>query len=137
MPVKHFAGACYDAARRIGGRVVQVQAAYKHERVCANFHEALLTLGYQSEKVRVVCNAHYPMVAFASPAAYEGDLRLQFVDCAELAEALRGEFAILSSRDVHEAISSDAIKQLGKAELREMRFWKAHRIGELVFNYWD
>ena len=135
VPVTRFTTACHTAARQARGRVNQVRAAY--EQVTPNFHEALVSLRDGDETVRVLCNAHYPIVAFTSPAAHEGDVRLQFVDCPQLAGALSGEFSIVSAQDACAGISSAAVAQLGEAELDQMRYWNPQRIGDMIFNYWD
>ena len=135
VPVKRFTEACHAAARQVRGRVQQVRAAY--EQVTPNFHEALVSLRDGSETVRVLCNAHHTIVAFASPAAREGDVRLRFVDCPELAGVLSGEFSILSTQEAGAGVSSDVVAQLGETELEQMRYWNPQRIGDVIFNYWD
>jgi len=133
--VKWFETACHAAVRRAKGRVQKVRAAY--EQVTPNFHEALVSLPNGADTVRVLCNAHHPIVAFAAPATHEGDVRLQFLDCPQLAGALSDEFCILSAQDACAGISSDLVAQMGEAELSQMRYWRPHRIGDVIFNYWD
>ena len=135
VPVKRFTSACHTAARQARARVHHVRGAY--EQVMRSFHEAKLTLRDGTETVRVLCNAHYPIVAFASPAAQEWDVRVQFVECPLLAEHLSGEFTILSVQDACAGVSPAAIAQLGEAELDQMRYWNPQRIGDVIFNYWD
>ena len=135
VPVKRFTAVCHAAARQVGGRVQQVRAAY--EQVTPNFHEALMTLRHGTETVRVLCNAQYPIVAFTTPAANEGDVRLEFVDCPELAEALRAEFSIITRQDACAGVADELVAQLGDAELHQMRYWRPQRIGDVIFNYWD
>jgi hypothetical protein len=135
VPVKRFTTACHTAARQARGQVQQVRAAY--EQVTPNVHEALVTLRNASETVRVLCNAHHPIVAFTSPATREGDVRLRFVDCPELAAVLSSEFNILTSQEAGAGVSSDVVAQLGEAELEQMRYWSPRRIGDVIFNYWD
>jgi len=135
VAAKQFASACYAAARHVGGRVHQVRAAC--ERVTSNFHEALMTLRDSPRTVRVLCNAHYPIVAFTPPAAYEGDVRLEFMDCPELAAALRVEYAVITKQEACTGVADELVAHLGEPELHQMRYWRPLRIGDVIFNYWD
>jgi len=135
VPVKRFMSACYAAARQVAGRVQQVRAAY--ERVTPNFHEALITLRDRPDIVRLLCNAHYPIVAFATPAAHDGDMRLEFSDCPELAAALSAEFSIITRQEACAGVADELVAELGEAELHQMRYWRPQRIGDVIFNYWD
>lgn len=135
VPVKRFTEACHAAARQVGGRVHQVRAAY--EQVTSNFHEALMTLRHGTETVRVLCNAHHPIVAFTRPAANGAAVRLEFLDCPELADVMREEFALMSRAEACAGVSDELVAQLGDAELQQMRYWKPQRVGDVVFNYWD
>lgn len=135
VPVERFVAACHAAARQVAGRVHQVRAAY--EQGTLNFHEALMSLRDRPEMIRVLCNAHYPIVAFAAPPAYEGDARLEFVDCPELAEGLHGEFSMIARQDACAGVADSGIAQLGDDELDQMRYWQPQRIGDVIFNDWD
>ncbi len=96
-----------------------------------------MTLRNRPDTVRVLCNAHYPIAAFATPPAYEGDARLEFVDCPELAEALRAEFSVITRQDACAGVADELIAQLSDDELHQMRYWRPQRIGDVIFNYWD
>jgi hypothetical protein len=135
VSVLSFTTACHAAARQLRGRVQHVRDAAG--QVTPNFHEALVSWNDGAEAVRVLCNAHHPMIAFASPTNCEGDTRLDFVDCPEVAGPLRAEFHILSLETVCAGTSPEALVQLGDAELDQMRYWKPQRIGDLIFNFWD
>lgn len=135
VPVARFTAACHAAARQLAGRVHQVKAAY--EQMTPNFHEAFMSLGNPPEMIRVLCNAHNPMVTFAMPPAHEGDARLEFIDCPELADLLRAEFSIITKQDASAGVAEALIEQLGDDELDQMRYWKPQRIGDVIFNYWD
>ena len=130
-----FKQACYEAARRLNGRVHDVRSAF--EQVAANFHEATLSFPDHPEQVRVLCNAHYPIVAFCRPAARPGDVKPEYIDCPELAAQLRGAFTVLNAAEAGAAVSSEWTANLGEAELDQMRYWKPQRIGDVIFNYWD
>ena len=135
VSAEQFATACHSAARSVGGRVHEIRAAY--EEITPNFHQAVLVLRDRPDRVRVVCNAHHPIVAFTALPAYDRETRLRFVDCPELAEALSGEYSIVSGSDACAAVSAELIAELGEAELIQLRYWKPQRIGDVIFNYWD
>ncbi len=135
VPVKRFTAACHAAALQMGATVRQVLAA--NEQASTNFHEAVVSLPHQTEPVRVLCNAHHGVMAFAWPATFEGDLNLRFIDCPEFAEAFASDFHILSAGEASAAASSDLVAQLGETELKQLRYWKPARMGDIVFNYWD
>ncbi|RYD68523.1 MAG: hypothetical protein EOP83_00665 [Verrucomicrobiaceae bacterium] len=102
-----------------------------------NFHEASVSWNDGAGKACVLCNAHHPIVAFASPVAHEGDARIEFVDCPQLATAFGAGFHIMSREEACSAISPEALVQLGEAELVQMRYWNPSTVGDLVFNFWD
>src|SRR5690349_21420782 len=77
---KRFASACHVAARMLNGRVELLQPAYY--RGTPNFHEAILTFGYRQESIRVLCNAHYPVIAFAAFTGSFTSTQLEFVNCS-------------------------------------------------------
>ncbi len=135
VTVKHFTTACHHAARLLNGRVHQVLPAGEKEP--SSFHTALITLRDQSQMIRILCNAQHPLIAFATPAAYEGDVHLEFIDCPELAAALRPEFSILTRQESLADITPESIALLGKNELHELRYWEPQCLGEVVFNFWD
>jgi len=135
VPVKRFTAACHSAAQQVRGHVEFVRAAAGH--VTPNFHEASVSWNDGAGKARVLCNAHHPIVAFASPVTGEGDTRIEFVDCPELASAFDAGFHILNHKEASAAISPEALVQLSEAELVQMRYWDPRTIGDLVFNFWD
>jgi hypothetical protein len=131
---KRFAEACYAAARQIGARVESVQTV--EGQVIHNFHEALITLRYETRRVSVVCNAHFPLVAFASPST-EGDMQFEFVDCPELAAVLSAGFTVLTRQEACAAVTAEATALLSADELKQVHYWRPGCIGEVIFNYWD
>ncbi len=135
VSIKKFKTACHAAARQAKFQLEHVRAV--DGQVSPNFHEAVVTILDGSDKVRVLCNAHHPIVAFASPNSFEGDLQLRFIDCPELAASLNSEFSILRASEASAGLSPDAVAQLGESELALMRYWKPKRIGDVIFNYWD
>lgn len=133
--MQRFTVACHTAARQAGGQTQQITTA--NGPVTPNYHEALITLRHNRPPVRVLCNAHHPIVAFTLPPTSEGSLSLEFADCPPLAEAFAEEFTVLSQQDACAPVTNDMIALLGEDELHEMRYWQPRCIGELIFNFWD
>ena len=133
--VQKFTAACHAAMRQAGGRVQHVRSARDH--VISSFHEALVIPRYSTDGIRVLCNAHYPIVAFATPAERDGDVRLEFIDCPEIADAMRSEFTVVSKAEACAGVADELVGHLSDDELHQMQYWKPQRIGDVVFNYWD
>jgi hypothetical protein len=135
VPLKLFSTACYAAARRVAGKVLAVRPAYQD--VACNFHEARFLFEHDAVSVRALCNAHFPIVAFAEPPLDECDLRLQFIDCPSLGEVFLEEFSVLSKAEACACVTPESVAELGDAEQREFSYWKPQRLGEIIFNCWD
>jgi hypothetical protein len=132
---KQFVTACYAVARIAGAKVEQVRTS--DDAITPNFHEAQLVFHDGSDSVRLICNKHFPVVAFAAPASFEGDANLQFVDCPTVADLLTPLFRVLDKSAAGQLISSEAVAQLDEDELKQIEYWKPRNVGEIVFNYWD
>ena len=122
-------------SRNLPGRIHHVRDATG--QVTPNFHEALVSWNDGAEALRVLCNAHHPIVAFASPTAHEGDTHLDFVNCPPLAGLLDAGFELLTKEEACATIDPQATSELSGSELEQMRYWKPGRVGDVVFNYWD
>ena len=64
-------------------------------------------------------------------------MRLEFMNCPELADALGVEFAILTGHEACAGVADELVAQLGENELHQMRYWRPQRISDVIFNYWD
>jgi hypothetical protein len=135
VSVQKFTAACHAETRQVDGRILEVLPAYNP--VTPNFHQAFIALQHGSQTIRVLCNAHYPLIAFATTAAYQGDAHLEFLDCPALADALSGEFTVIHGHDACAGIVPDLVAALGETELEQMHYWKPQRIGDVIFNHWD
>jgi hypothetical protein len=129
-----FEHACARAARELNGRVDSAREAYQEPT--PNFHETIITLERSPYKIRVVCNAHYPIVAFATPPR-QGEMLLEFVDCPELAERMKGEFTTLSATEAGTAVSTEMLSSLDAGEISQVDHWEPKRVGDVIFNWWD
>jgi len=120
----------YAAAHRSGDRVGPAAAA----GITPNFHRAEVRL--RDRSFTVICNGTFPVVAFVEGPLAMDDLH--FVDVAQFAEHLANfGFDIATAAELDRPIGADDLELLGDYEREEAEFWKATRIGQLVFNWWD
>ena len=127
---KSFARACHAAARVVSGSVERFEAA----GIARNYHRAILR--QRDAAIAVLCNAHFPWVAFAEASE---DLPLRFLADTALAsrikEAMPCEVMSLSSLEAHP--EAELLANLGDVEREQIRYWRPQRIGEIIFNFWD
>lgn len=125
-----FKAVCYEASRQVGGLVLLAESC--DGKVTPNFHRARVS--FRGKVVDVLCNAHYPLVAFAEPLD-GGSVTLTFLDVPELEGPL--VWRILKPVELHEPILAEALSLLSEAERAQVKSWKAKTIGDVVFNFWD
>ena len=132
MDAGAFKTACYEAARRLSGRVRATRAAGP----AANFHTVDLALAGQ--QLTVLCNAHFSLIGFAEPIS-PGQQVFDFVDVPPLAEALKsqGRFEVLTATELDSPVTQESLSLLSPAELQQVQYWKPRTIGQVVFNCWD
>ncbi|TKK90821.1 hypothetical protein FDA94_03385 [Herbidospora galbida] len=125
-----FASACYEAARLVRGKVLEITPPV----VTPNFHTAVMKCGEST--VGVLGRVHLPVVAIAEVPT--GDV--VFVDSPHgLEKALRasGTFRLLTRDELETPIGLIDTSDLDAAERREIAYWKPAILGQLLFNYWD
>ena len=137
LPVNDFAafrGHCYAAARALGGSVRSVEAPVR--AVAANFARAVLE--FPGGPVAILLNAHFPVIAFADPSAENG-APVRFIEAPTLAKVFDGfgTYELWTGPQLEAPVMPEACKQLASAELEQAKYWRARRIGDLVFNFWD
>ncbi|MFO1487176.1 MAG: hypothetical protein U1F65_01745 [Verrucomicrobiota bacterium] len=136
VSIESFELPCQSLVRRLRGGIVYTRRAYAE--VTPNFHEVHVKLSTgESEGISILCNAHFPIVAFAQPVRRPGDLRVRFLDCPYAADDFKKKFTIMTRAEAEAGISPTMILKLGPAELDQMRYWNPTRLGDLVFNFWD
>ena len=131
---KVFKSICYAIARAVGMSVVK----FKPCGPTPNFHLAVLKGRNEKETIAIVCNATFPIVAFAEPPS-EGQCSLTFRDDERLAAAFRlqGGFEVASASDLSAAVRERELSELGPVEREEVRYWRPQTVGEIVFNWFD
>ncbi|MET9227169.1 hypothetical protein [Lentzea sp. NPDC003310] len=130
--VRTFRGACHEAARRTGGRVLEFRLA---DSVTPNFHQALIACGGRT--VAVVCTRDSAVLAVAEPRDAAESGPLTFVEAPELvavlSELLPGVRALTRS-ELTGPFDAAAWPHLSPADIT---YWRPGTPGEALFNYWD
>jgi len=124
-----FKAACQAAARAWGGTVCSFQgSAYPF-----NYHGAVLER--EGTRLSVLCNTHYPLVAFMDPA----DPAPRYVDAPELHRFFREqtEFTPLDTEFLRANPTREHLRDLGPTELQQIDYWRPENLGEIIFNGWD
>jgi hypothetical protein len=128
--VKTFTRACHSAAQLEGGSAEQIQPA-SYPR---NYHSAVLRL--RDGMVAVLCNAHFPWIAFV---AASNDDTHRFLTATALASRFREmmpcEVWDPSLLEGHP--NAESLAQLSTAEREQIRYWRPERLGDIIFNAWD
>lgn len=104
-------------------------------QVTPNFHWAAIQTW--AKPVWILCNAHYPWLAFAETDPQAQPLR--FVSNTSLLDAWASfpEFRVLHLAYLEAAPTRKVIQNLNAAEHRQIESWRPERIGEILFNHWD
>ncbi|MGW6448603.1 hypothetical protein [Lentzea sp. NPDC055074] len=130
--VRDFRGACHEAARRTGGKVVEFRLA---DGVTPNFHQGLVDCG--GRIVAVVCTRDSKVLAGAEPHAVGESGPLTFVDAPELvavlSELLPG-VRVLTRFELDGPFDAAAWPHLSP---NDATYWRPGTLGEALFNYWD
>ncbi|MEL7167979.1 MAG: hypothetical protein AAGN64_01385 [Bacteroidota bacterium] len=144
---KVFRQACHIALRELGGRVLRIVDAYEGGHV-HNFHAGFVEFD-RDRRQAILCNLQASFVCFSSYDAlvFDGShtdrypLRgaPEFEDCPELAATLTRyhPYTILSAELLNTRPTAEHLVHLGKAELKQFRYWKPDRLGDVIFNRWD
>ncbi|WP_067830849.1 hypothetical protein [Actinomadura kijaniata] len=137
MSVREFRRACYTAARRTGGKVVEFRLA---KGVAPNFHQGLIA--YRDRTVAVVCARDLAVLAVAEPriidfaadGAESGPLT--FVEVPALAAALVEEpgLRVLTPSELNGPFDAASWPHVLS---NDITYWKPATLGEALFNYWD
>jgi hypothetical protein len=129
--IRAFTTVCHEVARTVGGKVESVQPA--NAGTPTSFHSAMLVLPSQG-RVRVLCNAYAPILAFAHADDSPGTI--SFIDVPEIAQGWRG-YVALSRAEAEAPSDGDTLSLLADVEVKQAKYWKPHCVGEFVFNFWD
>lgn len=135
--VRDFRRACYVAARRTGGNVVEFRLA---DGVTPNFHQGLIA--YQDHTIALVCTRDSAILAVAEPRTIDcadhgiTSGPLTFVDAPGLVAVLTElpGFHVLSQSELNHPFDAAAWPAVLPSNVR---YWRPRNLGEALFNYWD
>ena len=110
-----------------------------------SFDPDLLSRSYYAATVRtatdhlsVLCNSVYPYLAFVPPNSF-GFTVMEFVEpvsMASLFTRMTG-YQPLNAAWLKSDLRPEILADLGPAELKQLRYWRPRRTGDVIFNYWD
>ena len=141
VPLSTLAAWGHAAARALGATVEGPFPA----AVTPNFHQLALNGNGRTEppwSVAVLCNACYPIVAFARSLS-DGDApdflppdapptRLR-----EVWESFGPRPEVWTRDRLLAPLSPHLVRDLDATELRQFKYWRPETVGDVVFNHWD
>lgn len=129
---KKFKAECYEVARTFESKVDRFE---KPSQICSyRLCVVQMRLSSNSVKVVILCNDAYAMLAFSRTE----EIPFKFVDAPQLGSAFETlGYVVLSKSYLESYPSAETIKNLSPSEMKEYRYWKPTRIGDIIFNWWD
>lgn len=130
--VTAFRAAGYAIAREVGGTVESFTPA----RQTPNFHLLVLDTG---TRTGIACHALLPWLALVQPPLPSSAEPLSFLSCPRLGDRLEQfpPFRLLRHSELVLPLDQADLTALARAELAQIRYWRPHYVGELLFNWWD
>lgn len=136
---RDFRGACYAAARGVGGGIIEIRVA---NSVMPNFHEGIFD--YRGRRVSVTCTRDSAAVLTVSEPRIIDFVRgsldgspLVFLDAPELASAVASFLPgvqVLPASELNGPFKPEAWPHVNADDIK---YWRPGTLGEALFNYWD
>lgn len=132
VDVSLFLATCHHVARAIQG---QVAGSDVRSRPARNFHSA--TIATRDRHINVLCNIHFPLVAFSLGSPDDWDLG--FTDEPRMAVIFSANkvFTVLSAAEASSPFSPEQLQDLAECEQEMVAHWSPKNLGSIVFNRWD
>ncbi|NKY88747.1 hypothetical protein [Nocardia veterana] len=135
--LRAFRRACYAAARRTGGKVIEFRLP---DGVAPNYYQGIIAYG--DRHLAVVALRDSSVLAVAEPHVFDpregaADFGpLTFHDSPELADALAEQpgFEILTSSQLNGPFNPADWPDI---DPDDVKYWKPQTLGEALFNFWD
>ena len=126
-----FKTACYRVAQSLNVQVGE----FRSTDGLPNFYYAEIVVG--QDAIAVLCNMAFPVIGFSSPFEI-GLLPGQYLLHFDLASAFVAEGFECPDASLLEApVSRDDLLALRPEERKDVAYWRPHRIGDVIFNYFD
>lgn len=126
---------CYKVARTIHAKVLEVRDEGEYyENYCLCRMQLREYHKYSSMNVVILRNNPYQMLAFSSTE----ERPFVFLNVPLLQAAFEAlEYEVLSKEYLESDPTEQDIADLSAEELKDYRYWRPNRIGEIIFNQWD
>ncbi len=134
---KQFKTLCFTLISQNGGKIIN----FEEPKIATNFFNVeIMVFG---QRLHLLLNGNYPFLAFASEVGYSSH---NFIDMPELSKQFSPYYNVLGTKELNEPIcwkkgNQKSVLQnankLDRLELKEVAYFGARRIGEVIFNHWD
>ena len=131
---RDFMRLCFSVARDVNGEVV----GSSEESTASNYH--FCQIRGRGVEFNLLCNAYYPYVAVCELFNERPFGRSPtFIGNEEIERSIQnyGGFEVLSATELEQDILQEEIDALSDAEKSQLKYWRATKIGEIIFNYFD
>lgn len=133
----YFKKICYAIVLKLGGNII----SFNEPEIARSYYEVRINI--RDEDLFILLNHVYPFITFASSMEGNG---ITFVSHDKLEQEFAQYYRVLRLNEVDEALVLNEKKgrlivenhnELNDAELNNIKYWQARRVGEVVFNGWD
>ncbi|MBD2536071.1 hypothetical protein H6G97_44845 [Nostoc flagelliforme FACHB-838] len=130
--LKQFRADCYEVARTIHAKVLEVREGgqYRNYYLC----RMQLREYHNCSSMNVTILLNYHLLAFSSTE----DIPFVFFDVPLLQAAFESlEYEVLSKEYLETDPTEEHVADLSAEELKDYRYWTPNQIGQIIFNHWD
>ncbi|MDZ8227866.1 MULTISPECIES: hypothetical protein [unclassified Nostoc] len=140
--LKQFRADCYEVARTIHAKVLEVREGgqYRNYRLC----RMQLREYHNCNSMNVTILLNYYMLAFSSTE----DIPFVFFDVPLLQAAFESleyevpafeslKYEVLTKEYLETDPTEEHVADLSAEELKDYRYWTPNQIGQIIFNHWD
>lgn len=132
VDIRLFKTGCYTASRAANGVVEQ----FAEREYPGSFHFAVIAT--HADRLRVLCHATHPWVAFAEDGTGSWADPGVFIDPPPWTGVLADlGFTLLSRELLNTPLDETDTTALAKAEWSQIRYWCPPNVGRTLFNGWD
>ncbi|MEH2080666.1 MAG: hypothetical protein V7K89_11865 [Nostoc sp.] len=131
--LKQFRADCYEAARTLHARVLEVKGSDYHSYSVCNmqlpaYHKC------NSINVTILRNGNYPIIGFSSTQ----EAPFIFLDVPRLQEVFEAlGYEVWSKEYLETDPIEEHITDLTPQEIEDYNYWRPNQIGQMVFNFYD
>jgi hypothetical protein len=130
-----FRSHCHYASREVGAKVRIIQDPNE----AAGFRNfTIARFDFSNSTVAVLLNVIHPIVGFANWPT-ESQILFEYIDHQRLAEVFGtlGNYTVATCKELNQPLLREMCRELTPTELKQVRYFRPERVGDVVFNYWD